>query len=109
AEETAGRAVDLIETAGIEEHLFSILGYLATARVAAHQGNQVAARRHAGTVVRMNTTLSPTVIPWMSAQVAITLAEIFLKLGDVAAARFRADEAGRHLAGLLTEGTLRQR
>jgi LuxR family maltose regulon positive regulatory protein len=109
AEEKAGQAVDLIETAGIEEHLFSILGYLAAARIAAHQGNQEAARRYAGTVVRMNTTLSPAVIPWMSAQVAITLAAIFLELGDVAAARFRAEEAGRHLAGLLSEGTLRQR
>jgi LuxR family maltose regulon positive regulatory protein len=29
-------------------------------------------------------------------------------LGDFAAARFRAEEAKRHLAGLLTEGTLRQ-
>jgi LuxR family maltose regulon positive regulatory protein len=56
----------------------------------------------------MNTTLSPAAIPWLSAQVAITLAEIFLELGDFAAARSRAEEAGRHLAGLLTEGTLRQ-
>jgi LuxR family maltose regulon positive regulatory protein len=107
AEEKARQAVRLIETAGIEEHLFSILGYLAAARIAAHQGNQVVARRHAGTVVRMNTTLSPTVIPWLSVQVAVTLAEIFLELDDFAAARFRAEEAERHLAGLLTEGTLR--
>ena len=72
AEDKAGQAVTLIETAGIEEHLFSILGYLAAARIAAHQGNQVAARRHAGTVVRMSTTLSPAVIPWLAAQVAIS-------------------------------------
>jgi LuxR family maltose regulon positive regulatory protein len=109
AEDKAALAVNLIETAGLEEHLFSILGYLAAARIAAHQGNQVAARRHAGTVVRINTALSPTVIPWLSVQVAITLAEIFLELDDFAAARFRAEEAARHLAGLLTEGTLRQR
>jgi LuxR family transcriptional regulator, maltose regulon positive regulatory protein len=108
AEDKAGQAVTLIESAGIEDHLFSILGYLAAARIAAHQGNQVAARRHAGTVVRMSTTLSPAVIPWLAAQVAIRLADIFLELGDFAAARFRAEEAGRHLAGLLTEGTLRQ-
>jgi LuxR family maltose regulon positive regulatory protein len=108
AEEKAHRAVTLIETAGVEEHLFSILGYLAAAKIAALHGNHVAARRHAGTVVRMNTTLAPTVIPWLSAQVAITLAEIFLELNDVAAARFRAEEAERHLAGMLTEGTLRQ-
>jgi LuxR family maltose regulon positive regulatory protein len=108
AEEKAGRAVDLIETAGIEEHLFSILGYVAAARVAAHQGNQVAAGRYAGTVLRINTTLLPAVIPWLSAQVAIALAETFLDLGDLVAARFQAEEAGRHLDGLLTEGTLRQ-
>jgi LuxR family transcriptional regulator, maltose regulon positive regulatory protein len=108
AEDNADRAVDLIETAGIEEHLFSILGYVAAARTAAHQGNQVAARRHAGTVLRMNTTLLPTVIPWLSAQVSIALAETFLDLDDFAAARFRAEETRVHLAGLLTEGTLRQ-
>ncbi|WP_196418187.1 helix-turn-helix transcriptional regulator [Actinoplanes aureus] len=108
AEEKAGQAVHLIETAGIEEHLFSILGYVAAARIAAHQGNQVAARRHAGTVLRMITTFSPAVIPWLSTQVAITLAEIFLELGDFAAARIQTEEAGRHLDGLLTEGTLRQ-
>jgi LuxR family maltose regulon positive regulatory protein len=108
AQEKADQAVDLIEIAGIEEHLFSILGYVVAARVAAHQGNQVAARRHAGTVLRMNTTLSPAVIPWLSAQVAIALAEIFLELGDFAAARVRAQEAGWHLDGLLTEGALRQ-
>jgi LuxR family maltose regulon positive regulatory protein len=108
AEEKAGEAVDLIETAGIEEHIFSILGYVAAARVAAHQGNQVAARRHAGTVLRMYATPSPAAVPWLSAQVAITLAEVFLGLGDFAAARFRAEEADRHLARLLTEGTLRQ-
>jgi LuxR family maltose regulon positive regulatory protein len=108
AEEKAGQAVDLIETAGIEEHLFSILGYVAAARIAAHQGDQLAARRHAGTVLRLITTFSPSMIPWLSAQVAIALAEIFIELGDFAAARVQAEEAGRHLDGLLTEGTLRQ-
>jgi LuxR family maltose regulon positive regulatory protein len=108
AEEKAGQAVDLIDSAGIEEHLFSILGYVAAARVAAHQGNQVAAQTNAATVLRMNTTLSPAVIPWLSAQVEIALAEIFVELGDLAAARFRAAEAERHLAALLTEGTLRE-
>jgi LuxR family maltose regulon positive regulatory protein len=108
AEEKAAQAVNLVETAGIEEHLFSILGYVAAARIEAHQGNQVGARRHAATVLRMNTTFSAAAIPWLSAQVAIALAEIFLELGDFAAARAQAEEAGRQLDGLLTEGTLRQ-
>ena len=108
AEENAGQAVDLIKTAGMDEHLFSILGFVAAARVAAHQGNQVAARRHAGTVLRMYATPSPAAIPWLSAQVAIALAETFLDLGDFAAARLRTEEARGHLAGLLTEGVLRE-
>ena len=108
AAEEAGEAVDLIKTARMEEHLFSILGFVAAARVAAHQGNQVAARRHAGTVLRMCTALSPATIPWLSAQVAIALAETFLELGDHAAARFWTEEARGHLAGLLTEGVLRE-
>src|SRR4051794_19569161 len=106
AEEKAGQAIDLIESTGMQEHLFSILGYVAAARTAAHQTNQEAARRHAGTVLRM-TTHSPAPIPWLSAQVAITLAETFLDLKDFAAARFRAEEARGHLAPLLTEGVLR--
>jgi len=40
--------------------------------------------------------------------VAITLGQIFLDLGDHAGARFRTQDARRHLAGLLTEGVLRQ-
>jgi LuxR family transcriptional regulator, maltose regulon positive regulatory protein len=40
--------------------------------------------------------------------VPIVLAETFLDLGDFAAARFRAEEARAHLAGLLTEGVLRE-
>jgi len=105
AEEKAGEAIDLIETAGMQEHVFSILAYVAAARVAAHQGNKEGARRHAGTVLRM-TTPAPAAIPWLSAQVAITLAETFLDLGDFAAARLRAEEARGHLAALLTEGVL---
>jgi LuxR family maltose regulon positive regulatory protein len=107
AKEKADQAIGLIQTAGMDEHLFSILGYVAAARVAAHQGNQEAARRHAGTVLRMHTH-SAGAIPWLSAQVAITLAETFLDLGDFAAARFRAEEARGHLAPLLTEGILRE-
>jgi LuxR family maltose regulon positive regulatory protein len=106
AHEKADQAVSLIETAGLAEHLFSILGYVAAARVAAHHGNHVAAQRHAGTVLRMTTTFAPSVIPWLSAQVAIALGEVFLELGDVAAARLQAEQARRHLDALLTEGTL---
>jgi LuxR family transcriptional regulator, maltose regulon positive regulatory protein len=107
AEEKAGQAIHLIETTGMQEHLFSILGYAAAARAAAHQGNQMTARRHAGTALRMHAH-SPAAIPWLSAQVAITLAETLLDLRDFAAARVRAEEARGHLASLLTEGVLRE-
>ena len=108
AEEKAGQAVDLIESASIEEHLFSILGLAAAARVSAHLGDQVAARRYVGRALRLYATPSPAAFPWLSAQLAITLGQIFLDLGDFAAARFRAEEARGHLTGLLTEGELRE-
>jgi LuxR family maltose regulon positive regulatory protein len=54
------------------------------------------------------TTPSPSAVPWLSAQVAITLAETFLDLRDLSAARFRAEEARGHLNALLTEGVLRE-
>jgi LuxR family maltose regulon positive regulatory protein len=40
--------------------------------------------------------------------VALVLGRIFLDLGDYAAGRFRAGEARRDLARLLSEGTLRE-
>ncbi len=108
AEEKAGQAVELIETAGIDEHLFSILGHAAAARVAAHHGNQDAARQHVSRTLRLYATPSPAAFPWLSAQLAITLGQIFLDLGDHAASRFRTEEARVHLTGLLTEGVLRE-
>jgi LuxR family maltose regulon positive regulatory protein len=108
AEEKAGEAMALITTRAIQEHLFCILGYTAAARVAAHQGDQVAARRHVGMALRLYASPSPVAFSWLSAQVAITLGRIFLDLGDFAAARFRAEEARGHLTRLLTEGLLRE-
>jgi hypothetical protein len=108
AEENAGQAVDLIETAGLQEHLFSILGFAAAARVAAHQGNQATARRHAGTVLRMCATPSPAAIPWLSAQVGDPARR------DLPRPRRRRRHpppgggAQGHLAGLLAEGVLRE-
>jgi LuxR family maltose regulon positive regulatory protein len=108
AEQNAGQALDLIATAGIHDHVFAILGHVATARVAAHQGDHVRARRHVGTALRLYVTPSPAAFPWMSVQVAITLGQIFLDLGDFAAARFRAEEARDGLTRLLSEGVLRE-
>jgi LuxR family transcriptional regulator, maltose regulon positive regulatory protein len=109
AAEKADEAIGLIATAAIEEHLFSILGYAAKARVAAHRGDRAAARRHVGMALRLYASPTPAAFPWLSAEVAITLGHTFLDLGDIAAARFRAQEAGEHLARLLSEGVLRAR
>ena len=56
----------------------------------------------------MSATPSPAPIPWLSAQVAIALAQTFLDLGDYTAARARTEEARGHLTGLLIEGVLRE-
>jgi LuxR family maltose regulon positive regulatory protein len=47
--------------------------------------------------------------PWLATQVALTLGDAFLDLGDVTAARFRAEEARRHVTRLLTDGVLGER
>jgi LuxR family transcriptional regulator, maltose regulon positive regulatory protein len=103
----AGQALDLIETGGIQDSVFSILGYAAAARVAVHQGDEKAARRHVGLALRLYATPSPAAFPWISGQIAITLGKIFLDLGDFAAARYREEEARGHLARLHSDGVLR--
>jgi LuxR family maltose regulon positive regulatory protein len=107
AERKAGQALEVIATGHLQQHLFSIVSYTAAARVAAHQRDRQAARRHVGTALRLYTAPSPAAFPWLSAQVALTLGQIFLDLGDFVAARHWAEEARGHLTRLLTEGTLR--
>jgi LuxR family maltose regulon positive regulatory protein len=109
AQRKAGEALGLVTTGHIEDHLLSILSYTAAARVAAHNGDRDAAQRHVGTVLRLYATPSPAAFPWLATQVALTLGHIFLDVGDVAAARFRAEEARRHLTHLLTDGLLGER
>ncbi|HEY6746950.1 MAG TPA: LuxR C-terminal-related transcriptional regulator [Mycobacteriales bacterium] len=109
AAEKAREAVALISAGSLQEHLLSILGYTAAARVAAHERDQVAARHYVGMALRLYASPSPVAFPWLSAQVAIALGHIFLDLGDVAAARFRAEEARGHLTRLLSEGVLREK
>ena len=101
AAELPSQAVELIEKAGLEQHL-SLVGHAAAARVAVHNGNQ-GAGRHAGRRCPGTKTPSPAAFPWLSAQVVGALGQIFLDLGDHAAARFRAGETRAHLTGLLTE------
>jgi LuxR family maltose regulon positive regulatory protein len=108
AEENAGQALDVIEAGGIQESVLCILGYAAAARVAAHQGDEKAAQRYVGRALRLHATPSPAAFPWLSAQIAITLGQIVLDLGDLVAARYRAEEARRHLTQLLSEGVLRE-
>ena len=103
----AAEALRLMATTGSQDHVFSILGFVAAARVAACRGEEKVARRHVGQAVRLCASRSPVAFPWLSVQVSIALGQVFLDLGDFAAARFRAEEARRDLARLLTEGVLR--
>ncbi len=107
AARTAEEGLELMAAAGSQDHVFSILGFAAAARVAVHRGEPNRARRHLGRAVRLCASRPPDAIPWLSVQVSLTLGRIFLDLGDFAAARFRAEEARRDLARLLTEGVLR--
>jgi LuxR family maltose regulon positive regulatory protein len=107
AEKNAGQALEVINTGDVRDRLFSILGFAAAARVAAHKADRAAAQRHAVAALRRYATPSTAAVPWLSAQVSITLGETFLDLGDFAAARYRVEEARRHLTRLLSEGTLR--
>jgi LuxR family maltose regulon positive regulatory protein len=102
----AAEALKLMAAAGSQDHVFSILGFAAAARVAAHRAEEKVARRHVGQAIRLCASRSPGAFPWLSVQVSLALGQIFLDLGDYTAARFRAEEARRDLARLLTEGVL---
>jgi LuxR family maltose regulon positive regulatory protein len=108
AEQEANDAVDLIGIGGLQDGLLSILAYVAAARVAAHQGDHDRAQRYVGLALRLYATPSPAAFPWVAAQVAITLGQTCLDLGDGTGARVRVEDARRHLAQLPTDGVLRQ-
>ena len=59
--------------------------------------------------LRLYAAPSPAAFPWLAAHTALTLGYIFFDLGDLAAARYRVEEAHRHLARLRTDGILRDR
>jgi LuxR family maltose regulon positive regulatory protein len=107
AAQKADEALKLMATVGRQDNVFSILGFAAAARVAAHRAEQKVARRHVGQAMRLCASRPPVAFPWLSVQVSIALGQVFLDLGDFAAARFRAEEARSDLARLLTEGVLR--
>jgi LuxR family maltose regulon positive regulatory protein len=56
--------------------------------------------------MRLYAVPSPEAIPWLAAQSAIVLGRILLDLDDVEAARVKAADARRHLAGMLNAGIL---
>jgi LuxR family maltose regulon positive regulatory protein len=107
AERAASRAVELVETGGLQDQLFSALAFVAAARLAARKDDQREAQRYAGRALRLYASPSPAAFPWLSAQLAITLGRTFLDLGDLTAARHWAEEARGQLTRLLSEGTLR--
>jgi len=74
AERDAGRAVDLIVAGGIQGQVFTLLAYTAAARVAAHRGDRVRARRNVRLALRTYASSSPAAFPWMSARLPSTSA-----------------------------------
>jgi LuxR family maltose regulon positive regulatory protein len=99
--------VQLVEARGLQDHLFSALAFVAAARVAACKGDRRAAQRYAGRALRLYANPSPAAFPWLSAQLAIALGRTLLDVGDLTAARHRAEEARGQLTRLLSEGVLR--
>jgi LuxR family maltose regulon positive regulatory protein len=107
AAQKAAQALRLMAIIDSRDHVFSILGFAAAARVSAHRAEEKAARRHVGQAMRLCASRPPVAFPWLSVQVSLTLGQVFLDLGEFASARSRAEEARRDLARLLTEGVLR--
>ncbi len=106
AQDYAAESGAIIETAGLRDYLSSIALSIARAKLAVHNGDTAAARRHVGRALRLYVSPSPGAFPWFAAQTAILLGRILLDLNDHPAARLKIAEAGRHLNRLLTEGVL---
>jgi LuxR family maltose regulon positive regulatory protein len=98
----------LMDAAGLQDYMPSLLTYAACARVALHRADAEAAWKDTVHALRLYRRPSPVAFPWLAAQLAIILGRILLDLGDEQAARLRAAEAARHLASLPTEGVLRE-
>jgi LuxR family maltose regulon positive regulatory protein len=106
AEARALDACDLVAVAGLEGYGPSITAYLASARVAMHRGDLVAARQHTERAARLYTDPSPAAFPWLAVQAAVELGRLFLAFGEPEAAAPKLAEARRHLALLPDAGLL---
>jgi LuxR family maltose regulon positive regulatory protein len=101
-------AQELIRAGRLQDYPSSMLCYAASAKVATHQGDRQSALLKSGNALRLSSGgPRPVVFPWLTAQVAIVLGRIFLELEDVPAARVQVSEARGHLAGLASQGALR--
>ena len=99
----------LIDSAGLQTLLTSLPTYVACAAVALRHGNLQAARVDMAIAMRLHRRPSPAAFPWLAAQMSLCLGELLLELGDPAAARFKATEAGRYLPLLGTRTLLHDR
>lgn len=96
----------MVEAGELSMYLPSALSFGAGARVAARSGDEPTARRCIADALRLCARPSLIAFPWLGVQVSVALGHAYLDLSDVDGAREMADEAGRHLARLLTKGVL---
>ena len=106
AEACVLEATDLVAIARLEGYGPSIAAYLASARVAVHDGDLVTARRHTEQAARLYADPSPAAFPWFAVQAAVELGRLFLAFGEPEAAELKAAEARRSLALLPDAGLL---
>jgi LuxR family maltose regulon positive regulatory protein len=106
AEAAGSDSATLVDSEHLTDYMPSLITYAANARVALHRGDVASARRCLGNAMRLYAVPSPVAMPWLAAQSAIVLGRILLDLDDIDAARGKATDAGRHLAGMPSGGIL---
>jgi LuxR family maltose regulon positive regulatory protein len=104
AETYAAQAWERVTAGHVDEQLPSLAAYAARARVAAYHGDTQAARRYLAGALRLYDRSSQLAFPWLAAQLAIDLCQVFVDLGDLPAARIKVNEVQRHLLRLLAGG-----
>ncbi|HET9655656.1 MAG TPA: LuxR C-terminal-related transcriptional regulator [Kineosporiaceae bacterium] len=102
----AEQARPLLAVRGLSEHIGSLPAFTALAQVALHQGDTRRGSHNVRQALQLYEDPSPVALPWMAVQVAATLGEVLVGLGDIARARKMLLESRRHLAQLPTTGIL---
>jgi LuxR family transcriptional regulator, maltose regulon positive regulatory protein len=93
AADRARAALALVEEAGLGDYSTSAIAYVATARVALHEGRPEDARAALTRAHRLRPMLDQGGFPWLSVQVGLELTRAHLTLADPGAARTVLTEA----------------